>query len=1257
MTLSDRTPPGQPASRDERCVDSDGQRAMGDLSAVEPLGFPLQGSHLIEASAGTGKTWTIAALYLRLVLGHGEQVPRRPADILVLTFTDAAAQELRDRIRTRLDEAAWAFAQSAAQPDRLPDDEFLAGLVCEHPPAQRAAAAQMLDLAAQSMDEAAISTIHSWCRRVLQEHAFESGSLFDWQMQTDLHEPIRLCVWDYWRTCVAGLPMAALQDVQQVWSGPGALLRACGGLLTRADLPRGDGRSLYACWQAHQTERLAHLAGLKGPWKAGADELRAWLDGEGSRCSLRKQDWRRWLNDLEHWAADPTCEMLDLKTGWERLSPSGLAEKCVAPLPDRIRALCTDLVALSGALKRLPSLQAVLYVHALAWLARRLQNDLERAGQLGFDGLLARLDTALAGDSGQALRDAVRRQFPVVLIDEFQDTDPVQYRIFDRVYRVAENDPRGLLVLIGDPKQSIYGFRGADVHTYLRAARACPGRIHTLDCNFRSAAPMVRAVNRCFQQAGPSAFPSGRPGEYLGFQPVRAHGLEHTWEIHDQPVPALSACWLEPTAPDRPWTLQAFDGAVAQACAHRIADWLAKGAAGVAGLRGPQGLQAIQAGDIAVLVASAAQAQLIRLALARAGLRSVYLSERDSVYHSLAAQDLSICLQACAEPGVEARVRAALATPLLGMSDGALERLVHDELAWDEQVERFQGYLQSWLRRGVLPMLRQLLHDFEVPARLLADGHDGERLLTDCLHLAELLQQESLRLDGPQALLHHLQMQCAETGLPDGTDARCLRLESDRHLIRVVTIHKSKGLEYPFVFLPFACRPSGRSSNGFQPYQLPDADGLRWVFAPDDDDQARQAEERLGEEVRKLYVGLTRARHAVWLALGPMPHNAGTGLGHLLGDDLRAGWQALVDSCAGAVGWDDPLPDSVPCLTATPEPAPGPVRQMRAPAVAQDWWIASYSAMQRESALGSPDPYHPEPARSADEDTLIETWHAEGRPDSVPDEPGLFEAADGATAALSDPWLDVLADFPRGSQAGTFLHGLLEWAARRDFKALDDARDMIARRCAVRGWASHIEALHAWLLRFAQTRWCLSLAQRPVLQLDALDACLPEMEFWMPVQDVDVSAIDALASRHICPGQPRPALSAARLNGMFKGFVDLVLQSEGRYYLVDYKSNHLGVRAADYDAPGLQAAMLKSRYDVQMMVYLLALHRQLRARLVDYDFARDMGGAVYMFLRGQECPGQGLFAFRPSWAAIDALDGLFAGVPAAAAPKQRADGS
>ncbi|MHA3902857.1 exodeoxyribonuclease V subunit beta [Castellaniella sp. WN] len=1185
------------------------------IPQVDPLRFPLRGSHLIEASAGTGKTWTIAALYVRLVLGHGGQDPRLPTEILVLTFTEAAAQELRDRIRGRLAEAAVWFAQDAAEDDKA--DPFLESLRRDWPRERWAGCARTLDLAAQSMDEAAISTIHAWCARVLQEHAFDSGSLFEQRLEPDLGAEIRQAAWDYWRAHVAPLAPEPLAEALSVWSGPDALL-GLSGLLTRESLPEVADESLEAVLARHLALRRERLAVLKASWDEEADALEGWLASLGKDTKIRPVDLRRWMQALRTWARDPDQDTPDLKTGWDRLTPGGIRDTWRGEGPAPEHPASVALARLRADLDALPGVRAPLLRHALAWMARRLRQALSSAALLGFDSLLGNLDAALKGASGARLTQTLRRQFPVVLIDEFQDTDPVQYRIFDRIYRVADDDRDTALVFIGDPKQSIYGFRGADVHTYLRANRACAGRVRTLGRNYRSSEAMVAAVNRCFARPDGRAFPTGLPGEGIDFHPVQARGRPERWEVLERPAPAMSACWIEPATPGKPLSSARYEQEAAWLCARRVAETLTLGRRGAAGMRDGDRWTPVRPADVAILVNTHAEARGVRQALARAGVRSVYLSERDSVYDSPQTAELALWLDACAHPEDERAVRAALAAPALGMDWQALDRLVEDERAWDAQVERFQGYRQIWRQRGVLPMLRRMLHDFDVPARLLADGYEGERRLTDFLHLAELLQQAAAHLDGEQAVLRYLHRQ----GLaPQGEDGRRLRLESDEGLVRVVTVHKSKGLEYPLVFLPFVCKARPVEA-GRGPYLLPGETGRTWVMEADDA-QLRQLDgERLGEDVRKLYVALTRARHAVWMALGPL--KAGSGIGHLLGEDLRTAWDGLARSHPGLMAWDAAPADEAGLTPATEEvpEALGEARRLAAPAVGQPWWISSYSALCLADAAA------PE---TAAEDVLREGRQA--------DSALALREADAAPAPIDSG----LRDFPRGSEAGTFLHGLLEWAARRGFRDLDEARDLIARRCAVRGWEAHIDALHGWLLRLARTEWLPALPGDPVLRLDRLQACLPEMEFWLPAQQVDIERLDRLLRRGTFGGAARPALAAGRLNGMFKGFIDLVLQADGRYYLIDYKSNDLGAREADYAPEALAAAMRASRYDAQMLMYVLALHRQLRARLAGYDYGRHMGGALYLFLRGQEAPGQGLVALRPEPELIGALDALFDG--------------
>jgi len=449
---------------------------------LDALTLPLRGSQLIEASAGTGKTFTIAALYLRLVLGHGGNDaafirPLTPPEVLVVTFTEAATKELRDRIRARLAQAAQAFlADPAEVPQRPPGEDLLHDLRADFPPAQWPACARNLRLAAEWMDEAAVSTIHGWCNRMLREHAFDSGALFSQTLETDQRELLTETVRDYWRTFFTPLALDDAQQVRGWWPSPEALRDEIEKLRLLGDALGGGEPPAQALASARQQVRQA-LAVLKAPWHSWADELQLLLE----RAIAAKQvDGRRlqaryftpWLDGLRLWAQGDAIEPLPAdSTGWTRLTPEGLQEVFKQGVPVPPHAALEDMCTLKARIGALPDGRAALLRHAAQWINQRFGAEQARRAQMGFDELLTRLDAALQGPNGTRLAALIRQQFPVALIDEFQDTDPLQYRIFNAVYGVAENAQDSALVLIGDPKQAIYAFRGADIYTYLAAPR------------------------------------------------------------------------------------------------------------------------------------------------------------------------------------------------------------------------------------------------------------------------------------------------------------------------------------------------------------------------------------------------------------------------------------------------------------------------------------------------------------------------------------------------------------------------------------------------------------------------------------------------------------------------------------------------------------------------------------------------------------------------------------------------------------------
>ncbi len=1246
---------------------------------LQPLDLPLEGLRLIEASAGTGKTYTIAMLYLRLVLGHARlpghpgaaQAGTRflPPDILVLTFTDAAAGELRDRIRQRLAEAAVVFRRGEG------GDALLRELVADYPPARHAEAAFLLEQAAQWLDEAAISTIHAWCLRVLQQHAFDSGSLFSQTLVQDLAPLREQVVRDVWRQWFYPLPAEQAAVIADLLKDPHQLSRRLQPLFGASDIrlcrdglpPPRDWRAAWQDLAQAQAQLAAARQQLWQGWLTAAGELvprlcQAVEGGTLSKVSY-KLDWVAALPDtMAIWqqGGGPPPKL-------DKLTPEALAKgtnkKAVTPEHPWFNQVA-DYLALAGSLAfPRQALELALLSDFAQGVREGLEARLRQRAEMGFDDLLKRVDAALQGPQGERLAARLRERYPVALIDEFQDTDPLQFRLFQRLYQPhGETQPGTALLMIGDPKQAIYSFRGADLPTYLRARASAQPPHHTLATNFRSDQALVAGVNAIFTYAGQwpgGAFAQGAGAQDdeaagLVFQPVSA-SRQHSplcrqgRDGRRQPLPAVQLALPDDLTPLAKVPAERW---LAERCADTIAGWLAEGDAGALGFvvsngdHGDDTLRPIGPGDIAVLVRKGREARILRRALQLRGIPSVYGSDRDSVYGSREVEQLQIWLEAFAEPGREDRLHLALATPVLGRSWAALDHLRRDERAWEQEVEQVRVCHDIWRARGVLAAVRHWLFHHQVPSRLLhPDAPDGERALTNLLHLAELLQAAATGLHGEQALIRYL-AECRDGHEQAGGGDALVRLESDSARVRVVTLHQSKGLEYPVVCLPFTALPGSLRQGAWRRYHSAQGELVLDLDAGGESPATQQAEaEQLQEDLRLFYVGLTRPRHLLWLALLPASH-AGR-----KGQVLQQTPWAHVLCGQASVARDDLAPalttflHAVPAVAAVRLPAAmsaqrgesgSPLRRWQAPAApatllpalrfgglaGEAWRISSYSGLKTREA----DTPAQRPTLPAGEDTArAETFREQA--------------------------LSGLAALPRGAEIGSFWHSLLEEAAALGF-AMDGQTDaaldaFIERQCRQRQWTDQIlplqQALRGWL-RHVMTLPTQADGDVPVpVALHQLTTYQVELEFWLASHGTDVAAVDALVCRHTLAGRPRPAMAPARLNGLFKGFMDLVFVHEGRYYVADYKSNYLAPDAADYHREALAADIAKHRYDLQYVLYLLALHRQLRVRLPDYDYDRHVGGAVYLYLRGWDGSGHGVHVERPPRELIDALDRLFKG--------------
>lgn len=1241
------------------------QPERNESVVLDPQTFPFAGSRLIEASAGTGKTFTIALLYVRLVLGHGTE-PLMPPQILVTTFTDAAADELRERIRSRLFEASKVFSDA----DVDGDDPLLNALkIAFATSEERHAAARRLEMAANWMDEAAIFTIHGWCQRMLSEHAFHSRALFEQTVRTSLAPVVDQAVQDYWRHYIYTLPSEQALSVANLLGSPAALTQKLNGLLSRDGAPLFvDGKPVdpaaldFFAMVAEITE-LDNVA-----QQVERDARRAWSD----HAETLKAAWLPIMGSLSGNVHKTLAKLTDFSTLWDSLDlwsetgeslPSDFFKFLTQPKFNKglerpahpaLAFFSAWPVEMESARHSHEKLAIRLLAHAAIWVRSRIDKVLQQNAEMGYDDILLNLDRALAGDEGQQLAATLRAQYPVAMIDEFQDTDPLQYRIFDRVFRIGAEEQAppaihqtGTMILIGDPKQSIYRFRGADMFSYLAARAATEGRHYTLDANYRSTPELVEAVNFVFERADRQS--SGAfghktdEGNPLPFIRVNARGkarqLKQRNEAGEwQPCPALTG-WALPSN-----TLLAtgsFSELMAEHTAEAITSSLNAAIAGdLAFLDADGEVTALRPQDIAILVSKGDQASVLQRSLNRRGIKSVYLSDRHRLFATEEAADFHRWLMAIAEPQRQDRLRAALGSSSFARHWDELDT-VRNDTRLDDHTSKFMDYQRIARHQGILAAVYQLMHDYGIPARLLATplpDRSGERRLTNLLHLADWAQNEQAGLAGLDALLQRYAQ-----AVSDNEAEHELRLEQDEHLVRIITIHSSKGLQYPVVYLPFLplIRPKSRSGDAKRntvatPWRATGERGMSLGEFPEA--IAAEHEAQMTESVRLIYVALTRAESACTVALGPVKFGTGkqpnqheSGLGHVLrlqgGDEFVASFDAaLTDLGAQAGVTIEPPPSVTPARFVAPAEDTLPPARAAKRRVDIHWRISSFSGLTyslHESEIAVPETARQEQLR----DVLSETGMVE-------------ESLDLPQTNRFDPQsLSArISRLPRGTTFGTLLHSLFERAGEMGFKqsATPDACLDLVRQLASTLTEEQQSTLAELVLRILTQ----SLSITPPRRLVDVSRYQIEQEFWLPVARAQTAAINDVLLASVHPGHARPTLTPQQLEGQIKGFMDLVFEADGRFYILDYKSNWLGDSPEDYAPERLVDAMLAARYDLQMVLYLTALHRHLQDRLPSYDPALHLGGALYLFVRGIDSPGHGVYFSPANPAVIKALDAL-----------------
>lgn len=1194
------------------------------LDSQACLDLPLLGIKLIEASAGTGKTYTISNLYLRYVL-EGYRVNQ----ILVVTFTNAATEELRGRVRERLFEALCAL-ENGLNDDSDPFLSIWFERYQQQGEDSTKRAADLLRLAVRTMDEAAIYTIHGFCQRVLSDYAFDSGQAFSLELLDDDSQLWAEALRDWWRKTTYEMSRDAVALFDS----------AVGGF-------DGFVKSQMALRNGNRREKLPRSIPPLSELMVARDALAPELQKLQVKWATRRDDLLQALIDSKALGRGKTTPyyLPNLEANFIVLDAYFAGENLI-DIPQQFSVLCADIILAhnkpskigsdpqledgffgecQSVWTRVEQIQTQLRIAALLeandFALAHVDRSKRSNNTLAFSDQLSRVLDGLRNDAGAVLAHNLRANFPIAMIDEFQDTDNIQYGIFRAIYvsgSVSGAETNTAMIMIGDPKQAIYSFRGGDIFAYAEAKLDAGDELYTLDTNWRSVPKLIEGVNTLFESREDSFVyaPS------IEFQPVLAANKKHALLTIDGQEAVPLSLWSLPLGDnEKPLGKEVLRASICQAVSAEVAALLSAAREGKAKL----GDEALQAGNIAILVRSNNEGENMRRALAQFGVDAV-AAGRNRVFDTEEARGLELILEGVVHSHDRRRFRSALGSSILGLDYFAIAQIIdssHESVLWQE---RFKSLKSLWQTKGFMAMFYVMLHELGVGLRM-ASGDLAERRLTNMLHLAELLQQNSKIYPGFESLLSWYKEQLEESG----QEAE-LRLESDQALVKIVTIHASKGLEYPVVFVPFMwdCRPYQDSNSGVLPFH--DETGKAFLDLGDknrDGHLCLADKERLAEDVRVLYVALTRARSKLYLVWGnggngQFNHSPKSALAWLLhstrtsaslAEDfikeelspqkIEAGLSALVARANNTIEVTGlPMSESVQKLPRLGENSAAIQAASFAGSIANDWRISSFSSLTRDvhqSAL----------ARSA-------------------------------SARSNDPILE----FEAGAHVGLFMHHLLEDI---DFDLpIEPQAEAKTKQYAplfTLESAAQPDIVARWLTYVVNTPLNdsgMTLAQIPKAKR------LSELSFDFGIGRVNLNALNTTLSRWA--QEELPPIGFETITGMITGVIDLIFEHDGRYYVADYKSNYLGAALEDYSPSKLRRAMFDRRYDLQYLLYVVALHRYLRQRIENYDYNQSMGGVYYLFLRGMRPESGtdfGIYFDLPPLSLIDELDNDIFGLPQA----------
>ncbi|MBK2094649.1 exodeoxyribonuclease V subunit beta [Francisella philomiragia] len=1188
------------------------------MTNLDAKTITLQGRHIIEASAGTGKTFNITELYLRLL------VEKRllPSQILVMTFTKDATQEIIGRVEAKIRDVLENISEGKEVKVSIKGQETLIQKSDEN--------YKHLKRSLLEIDEAAIFTIHGFCKKVLSEQAFASGMDMDVSMEVDTSDILQKVVEDFFRKHINKNKTNFEYLQAYKLHTPDIFL----------DKLRNVVRSSYeilADTFERETEELAkEKQQVFVNLEANTSFIFESLIIKHKDKNKRIEEWQI----IENWANDSQLSLMPKEVSAFINGNRYRGRDDIAEVFEEIKALKDKYSKIKDIDEYKKQFDAAQFIkQACLKIRQDFIKAKEQKGVLDFDDLITKLCQSVK--KSPDLVKTLQHQYQVALIDEFQDTDAEQYEILDTIYPQSNKLPRQsvtdtpssqrgiddlLLLMIGDPKQAIYGFRGGDIFTYLKAKDSCSSDNQwSMDTNWRSTSEMIKAYNRLFYKQDYLSEEEGQIGanifsDGIGYQLVKASpkANEKAKDFDDNLKP-INYFYYQVAEDDNKSDI---DSNLSAWTANEIVRLLNS--------------KKVVESDIAILVENGKQAKVIQKALQAKKLSSVYLSQRDNVYHSQEATEILALMEGINDLENKSMLKRALSTSLLG---GRADKFIsyideNDVLAWDEEIEKAKSLRQQWHKYGFMAFIMQIIHQ-----NFTQRSDSKERVITNILHLTELIKVAENKYKHPNQLIKWYRQQLNSTATSEGE----LRLESDDNLIKIITIHGSKGLEYSVVFIPFASYVSKKKfeASDFSKYYDKDLRQTVYKIGKDDSIKPQIENEVIEELMRLFYVAVTRAEHRCYIGVAKYNNSEKSPLARFLAYQKDDDWLEKIQNITANPTNQSSLIDVATShcyesenLIINDEKNSDISQNLKANNINKlandNWEMLSFSKI----------------SKSKSQNIALEKENDESEDDS---------------AQKSQQELEFRFTAPKGADIGNILHNVLEHTdfslGKIDNNLLQEQMDRYKVVAA-----EDFDNLKVWLEEclVAPIPFSVNMKAGVIpsgLTTESTDdsksfclkdipntKTLKEAEFYFPISNEKLykkNIIEILAE-YRNQNIDYDEFASQKIFGMLHGFIDLIFEYDGKFYVADYKSNYLGDKLEDYNQAAMSEKNQSSFYDLQYLIYSVALNKYLRQNIENYNYEKHFGGVYYFYLRGMK-DGYGVYRARPTLEIINKIANLFNG--------------